>query len=120
MNSDKTSENTPSIDTSRDTHEAGQADRQPLDTPNGDSSGSQEMDRGTSLPDRSEANRTDSGDTGIHTEGSNPGQNAGGGGKGKDWIGLSFEAAQERMDELNQQREDIKAQNQAIEASRKR
>jgi hypothetical protein len=101
MNSDKTSETTPSSDTSKDTHEAGQADRQPLDTPRGNSSGSQELDRGTSLPDRSEANGTGSGDTGFHTQGSNPDGRADGGGKGKDPFGLSFEAAQERMNELN-------------------
>jgi len=117
MNSDKTSETTPSTDTSRDTHEAGQADRQQLDTPDVDSGGSQQMDRGTSLPDRSEANNAD---TGFHTQGSNHDQSAGGGGGGgKDYLGLSFEFAQEKMAESNQQAEETKARNEAIEATKK-
>jgi hypothetical protein len=71
------------------------------------------MDRGTSLPDRSEVGRGGGGVYDWHTEGSNPGGNMGGGGGGKDWIGLSFEYSREKAEETQKQLADAKARNEA-------
>jgi hypothetical protein len=112
MNSDKVSETpTSSSDASRDRYGAGQAECYLPSKPNDRSSASNELDRGTSLPDRPGAGN-------ISFEGGSPAGNMGS--EGGMEVGLSFQYALDNQKKLDSQMGEIQARNDAAEKDPKR
>jgi hypothetical protein len=110
VKSDRTSETGSSgSDASAQKDGSVKTDHPPLENIAEPSGGSEQLDRGTSLPERS---------TPLDMGGGSNSGNMGGGASGKDWFGLSFQYSQEKLAEVQRRTDEVKARNEAAEAAK--